>query len=105
MEAELALKSGGEVMHTVLADYGILIAFIAFIVIKPLAHFTIGLLLALGGFFIPKLPDEAREHQVKVGATSANIELKGNSRTVMMGLGVLIIILSVIEGVARSGTS
>ena len=101
MEVELILKSAGKAMH----EFGFLTAILAYAVINPLAHFTTGLLVALGGFFIPKLPDEAREHQVKVGSTSANIDLKGNARTVMMGLGVLIIILSVVEGVARSGTS
>ena len=98
----LALKFGVAAIPTILSEYGLLTALIAFVVFMPLGHFTIGLVLALIGFLIPKLPDDATTHQLKVGSTSAKLELKGNSRTVMFGLGALIMILSVIEGLTRS---
>jgi hypothetical protein len=101
----LALKFGVTAIPAILAEYGFVTAIVAFVVFMPLGHVTIGLVVALIGLFIPKLPDEANTHQIKVGSTSANIELKGNSRTVMFGLGALIMILSVIEGLARSGAA
>jgi hypothetical protein len=98
----LALKFGVAAMPAIVAEYGFVTAIVAFVVFMPPGHFTIGLVLALIGVFIPRLPDEATTHQLRVGSTKANLQLKGNSRTVMFGLGALIMILSVIEGLTRS---
>ena len=97
----LALKFGVAALPGILAEYGFLVAILAFFLFMPLGHFSIGLVLALIGLFIPKLPDEDKLHQMKVGSSAANIEVKGNARTVMLGLGALIMILSVIEGMVR----
>ena len=97
----LALKFGVGAMPAILAEYGVLTALVAFVVFMPLGHFTVGLVLALVALFIPRFPDKSKVHQVKAGVGGAKIDVKGNSRTVMLGLGALVMVLSVVEGIIR----
>jgi hypothetical protein len=98
----LALKFGVKVLPLIFAEYGLFGALFAFFAFMPLGHLTIGVLLVIIGLFCPKLPAHDKDQQIKVGAGQVHIEAKGSARTVLLGIGTLVIAGSFVEVAFRS---
>ena len=92
MEAlALAAKLGVTALPIILSDWGIMTAAIAFFAVMPLGHLTLGVALLLFGAFVPKIPSDEEKHKISVGSAKSKIAVSGNTRTVLMAAGLLII--------------
>jgi hypothetical protein len=100
---EIALLSskGIVALPHLLDHFGPFVALFAFFALMPLGHMTIGVLLVVLGSFYPALPDEHKQHEVKVGSGAAKLEYKGSLRTALTGIGAFVIVLSFAELVVR----
>lgn len=97
----LALKFGIAALPAIVAEYGVFAAFFAFFAIMPLGHMTIGLLLIVIGLFYPRMPARGEAEELKVQAANAAMAAKGSIRTLLIGIGALVIVLSIIERMVR----
>ena len=99
--AAIALKLGVKALPLVLAEWGPFAAFFAFFAFMPLGHLTIGILLVISGLFCPVIPAHDQQHEVHVGSGKAQLHLKGSARTVLIGIGALVVAGSFAESVMR----
>lgn len=93
----LSLKYGIAAIPAILAEWGGFAAFFAFFAFMPLGHTTIGILLIIIGLFYPSIPSDDVKHEIKL----ANLVVRGNARTALMGIGTLIVIASFTEVLVR----
>jgi hypothetical protein len=70
-----------------------------FLLITKMGHFVVGCVIVLVGLH-PAFANNHETHKLKVGADKAALELNGNIRTVLFGVGALIIAGSFVEAVA-----
>jgi hypothetical protein len=92
--AAIAAKFGVAALPVIFSEWGAFAAFFAFFAFMPLGHTTVGILLVLIGLFYPTLPAHDEKHEVKVGSEKTKIEIRGSPRTVLVGVGALVIVLS-----------
>ena len=100
---ELAILSakGIPAMPHLIEQFGPFLTIFVFFAAVPVGHLTIGVLLVLLGTFYPTLPDEQKQHEVKVGSEKAKIEFKGSLRTGLTAIGACVIVLSFAELAVR----
>ncbi len=93
----LVEKFGIKALPLILAEWGPLTTFIAFFVLVPLGHLSVGIALLLCGAFVPKLPGDDTKHVINIGSSDHKIALNGNARTALMAGGLVIILGAIIE--------
>ncbi len=92
--AVIAAKFGVAALPAIFGEWGAFAAFFAFFAFMPLGHTTIGILLVLIGLFYPSLPARDEKHELRIGSAGTKVEIKGSPRTVLIGIGALVIVLS-----------
>jgi len=94
--AAVALKFGIAALPAILSEYGMFAAFFAFFAFMPLGHTTIGVLFVVIGLFFPRMPAPGDAEQLQLAAGHATLNAKGSTRTILIGIGALIIVLSLV---------
>jgi hypothetical protein len=92
--AAIAAKFGIVALPAIFSEWGAFAAFFAFFAFMPLGHTTVGILLVVIGLFYPTLPARDEKHEVRIGSEKTKLEIKGSPRTVLVGIGALVIVLS-----------
>jgi hypothetical protein len=92
---ELITGSANLVEHGGLKPLGLLIGFL---LITNFGHFVVGCVIVLAGLH-PAFANNHETHKLKVGADKAALEVHGNVRTVLFGVGALVIAGSFVEAV------
>jgi hypothetical protein len=95
----LALKLGIGALPAISLEWGPFVALFAFFAFMPLGHMTIGVLLVIIGSFIPVIPEGNKTHDLGLGSHLATLKASGSARTVLMGIGALVIVGSFVEAV------
>jgi hypothetical protein len=95
--ANLVLKYGLAALPIIAAEWGPLIATMAFFVFLPLGHLVMGVALLVLGAFVPELPGDDTKHVITVGTSAHKIALKGNARTALLAGALVIIVGSIAE--------
>lgn len=98
----VALKGGLAALPAIAAEWGLLGALFALIVLLPLGHLLVGVALVLCGAAIPKLPGDQTTHSIDIGLGDYKVVVNGDARTMLFGAGLLIILGSIIEWIAAA---
>ena len=98
--AHLALKLGLPAIAIISAEWGPLVAAVAFFALMPLGHLVLGVALLIFGALVPKLPGDDTKQMINVGAPQYRIAIKGNARTALLAGALVIIIGSLGEAIA-----
>src|SRR5215469_14472457 len=96
-EVAIFSAKGIAILPHLIEQFGPFLALFAFFALMPVGHMTAGVLLVLLGSFYPALPDEQKQHEVKVGSGKAKVEFKGSLRTALTAIGACVIVLSFAE--------